>query len=129
MWLDNSLVNLNASTGDDGTLVATGGVNTNGSTTLTGTLDITTNSINVEDDVITANIINVHAFPNADLNIDGGVNGGTFTSTVSTTWSASGTGEIFLSGDMTMNGPTFITTAPSSTVTVNTGATTSATMR
>jgi hypothetical protein len=117
--LDNSLVNLNASTGDDGTLVATGGVNTNGNTTLTGTLDITTSSINVENDSLTANIINIHAVPNANLNIDGGLNGGTFNSTVSTTWSASGNGDIILSGVMTMNGETFITTDNTGEVRVN----------
>ena len=41
-WIDvtgNSLVNLNPSTGDDGTLVATGGVNTTGSSCLLYTSD------------------------------------------------------------------------------------------
>lgn len=120
-WIDvlsNAVVTLNASSGDDGNLLAVGGVSTSGNTTLTGTLDITTNSINVENDTLTANIINVHAFTGSDLSIDGGLNGGAFTSTVSTTWSTSGSGEISLFGNMTMNGDTFITTGTSGQVTI-----------
>ncbi len=98
-------------------------VTTSGNTTLTGTLDITTLSLDIEGDKLAADIINVRSLPGGfDLNIDGGLAGGVFASTTKTNWIATDGGSIFLSGDMTMNGDTFITTNAVGQVTINAGA-------
>ncbi len=114
-------VNLGASTGGNGTLVSNN-VSTTGNTTLTGTLDITTQSLNVAGDKLAADIINVQGFSGGNLTIDGGLAGGIFASTTKTNWIATNGGSIFLSGDVTMNGDTFITTNAAGQVTINAGA-------
>ncbi len=118
----NSFVNFGASSGSSGTLVAGNGVSTTGNTTLTGTLDIETGNINVQGDKLAADIINIHGFPGADLTIDGGIAGGVFSSTTQTNWTTTGGGNIFLSGKMTMNGPTFVNSTSAGQITINGGA-------
>lgn len=115
-------VNLGASTGRGGTLVASN-VTTTGNTTLTGTLDISTLSLDVAGDKLTADIINVRNLPGGfDLTINGGVAGGIFQSATQTNWVATNGGDINLNGKVTMIGTTNITTDATAAVNINSGA-------
>jgi len=114
---------LGTTTGDDVTLVSAGPITTTGDITATNVLDITTNSLDFEDDTLSADIINIQSNVGSGLTLDGGTNGGIMTATTEINITAT-FGNLDLFGVQDYFGTTTMTAiaAPGATVNVDTDA-------